>query len=408
MPQPGALPRQARDPRRAVAPFRVVLREALGERVRAAVEQVAEQHGVLQRLAGALRRVVQHGVRRVAEQRHPAVGPRVHRVPVHQDPRLPLLAQRQQPLRRLAQRGERPPHGLLVHGHPGDGLGGAVLHAGREVEVGAAGDRVVHEVPSGPGPPGDRVPPQLPRHPLHRDDRPVHRDAGDAWLAVVDELAADRRVDAVRPHHRVARDVFPGAEQHRRGPVVLPVAGGRAAGAQLDRGGVAAGVQQQPVQLTAVHHHVRIAEPAAVLPGQRQAHHMRAGHPVHEPQLVDVHGTAAHRVAEAEAVERVNAVRCELDARAELGEVVAALQHDRPVPAPGDGDGRRKTADAPADHNYPRHAGLLPPFPPVPSAPRHRPAACVAGGAVAPRAPRAPGHPEPSACRGQRAFSPPR
>ena len=55
-------------------------------------DHVREAHGVLHRHAGALREVLQHRVRGIAQERDAAVDPALDRVAVAEHPELPVLA----------------------------------------------------------------------------------------------------------------------------------------------------------------------------------------------------------------------------------------------------------------------------------------------------------------------------
>src|SRR3990167_5896654 len=82
--------RQLRARRPQIAHLIIGLESAL-EVASRLLQLVCQAHGVFDSHAGSLREVLQHGVRRVPEQRHPPARPALYRLPVAEHPHAPGL-----------------------------------------------------------------------------------------------------------------------------------------------------------------------------------------------------------------------------------------------------------------------------------------------------------------------------
>src|SRR5262245_50799609 len=100
-----------------------------------------------------------------------------------------------------------------------------VVVARGQVQVLAAGDRVVDDVALRPCRRRYRSPPQGWGDFCHRDYRAVDRDARDSWWAVAYQLAADGGADPVGADEGVAFVAFAGVYRRGRRRRGLVVAG---------------------------------------------------------------------------------------------------------------------------------------------------------------------------------------
>ena len=137
-----------------------------GGRQRAAegLDVVAEADRVLQRQAGALGEVLQHGMGGVAEQGDPALDPADDGIAVAEHPEPPALAVLDDLPGAPPDVREAATH--LRHGDrpAGDGVLGGVVAGDDEVEDLPALQGIVHDVAPGSGPEGRRVPAQILGH----------------------------------------------------------------------------------------------------------------------------------------------------------------------------------------------------------------------------------------------------
>ncbi len=97
-------------------------------------QRLRQAHRVLHRHAGALRHILQHRVRGIAEQRHAAVGPALDRLAVAQHPHFPVDAVTDDRLGAFAHMGEGGMDFGVRHRLTGDRLRGGVVMRDHEVE----------------------------------------------------------------------------------------------------------------------------------------------------------------------------------------------------------------------------------------------------------------------------------
>ena len=179
---------------------------------------------------------------------------------------------------------------------------------------------------------------------------------------VADDLLADHRAAAVgadqgRALHagRRSRVCTSTEEPPASKPDDLAV------GAQLDqlRQGLAA-VEQRAVDVGAVGHRVGVAEALGEAPVERDVDHLLAAHAVEHQHALDEHRLLLHQGADAEGVERVPGVGRDLDAGADLAELLRLLEHHRAEALAGEGEGGGEAADAAAgDQDRAGVAGVI-------------------------------------------------
>jgi hypothetical protein len=80
------------------------------------------------------------------------------------------------------------------------------------------------------------------------------------------------------------------------------------------------GPDEHSMQIAAVNHRVRIAEPRAKGVAQIDMGDLFGSQRVHQPELIDIDGHAARRFADPEIVEGMERVRPELNAGADFAE----------------------------------------------------------------------------------------
>ena len=153
-----------------------------------------------------------------------------------------------------------PQHVLAAFGVPAFLVVVGVEDRDEVVEL-AAPQRVMHEMRARAGPEHDVGPPEILRHILALEHAAIGDMAGDARLAVADELFADFRPHAVAADQRAAFDGF--AVVERDADAVAVILEGVDAPARLQRDQVAAlaGFQKGAVDVGAMGHRVRLAEP---------------------------------------------------------------------------------------------------------------------------------------------------
>jgi len=185
-------------------PRLLVVLERLLEVAAGGVGAGAEADRVLHRHRRALRHVLQHEVRGVAEQRDAPLHPVVHWLAVEQHP-APVLLRRAHQLGRLLavvreQRQHLVRHRELV-------VAAARMfadHRGDQVEELPAAQRVMHDVRVVPGPERRRRQAQVLRHLVDLQHRAVAHVPGHRRQRVADDLLADHRAAAVRGDERRA------------------------------------------------------------------------------------------------------------------------------------------------------------------------------------------------------------
>jgi hypothetical protein len=222
--------------------------------------QFSREHGrVLQRLASALRQVLQHGMSRVAQQSHPAAGPVRHRQAVQHRPAV-VDAQRRQGLPHVltAAREGGPEFGRVAPvGFPAQV--GLALEDGHLVVHPAGAQRVLDKVQAGPDPGHHIAQVRVPLHLLHRDRAPVRDESGvDGFI--VGEVLANARVQPVRADRYLTGELTAvGARGHRArgglGNINDVSVGAQPHPARRAR------VKQRAEQVIAVQHQVRRAVP---------------------------------------------------------------------------------------------------------------------------------------------------
>ena len=95
---------------------------------------------------------------------------------------------------------------------------------------------------------------------------------------------------------------------------------------------------------------VWVIEPFAERRAERDAGDFRLGHAVHQHEIVGEHREMVHRVPEAKSLKHLEAVRAELDARADFLEFDRLLDDLRPVSRIRQRQGRCQAADARPDY----------------------------------------------------------
>ena len=170
--------------------------------------------------------------------------------------------------------------------------------------------------------------------------------AGQAQRIAAGQLLADFRADAVAADQRRRAsnvEAVLGPDLHAVGGVLvaddaLPVD-------ERDVAVRAAGVEQHAVQIGAMDHRIGIAEAPAERLVDRDMRDLLAGHAVHHDQAIDIDRLGAAGVADAEIVHGVKSVGADLDAGADLAELVGLLQHRDVAALVGEAERGRQTAD---------------------------------------------------------------
>ncbi len=153
--------------------------------------------------------------------------------------------------------------------------------------------------------------------------------AGDARLAVADDLLADVRPQPVRADQERAGDAIAGSKARSDRRTVLIVAHDFGADAQIDQLAVTAGFQENAVQIAAMHHRIWVAETATKSLAEIDMADFLRRHRIHQAKLIDIDRHVARGFADAEIIEGVKRVRPELDAGADLAECGSLLEQDR-------------------------------------------------------------------------------
>ena len=143
-------------------------------------QHVRQAHRVLHRLAGALREILQHRVRGIAEQHDAAVDPALGGIAVAQHPEPPVGAVADDVLRPRVHVAKALHHLGVRHRLACDRLRRVVVIGDDEVEHLPARERIMHDVAFRPGPQRRRIPAQVFRHLFGRDHRAIGRVAGNA------------------------------------------------------------------------------------------------------------------------------------------------------------------------------------------------------------------------------------
>ena len=121
-------------------------------------EHMRQADRVFQRHAGALCEILQHGMRRIAEQRDPAVDPMLARIAVAQHPEPPVPAVANDVLRPLMNMRKTLHDFVVGYGLARHRLRRIVVIGHDEIENFPARQRVMHDVAFGAGPQRRRIP----------------------------------------------------------------------------------------------------------------------------------------------------------------------------------------------------------------------------------------------------------
>ena len=184
------------------------------------------------------------------------------------------------------------------------------------------------------------------------DDRAVDHMARDSRL-VADVLSAHRRLHAVGADQRDAAVTVASRVEDRHAGVVLLDALDLRGGCDLDAVARLRAFEQRSMNVGAVDHRIRIAEAFAEGLARRDAADQRLVERVVHHHLVGVDGLGARDLADAERVERREAVGSELDAGADLAEFGCLLEHLDRESLSHQREGGGDTADAPARDEHP-------------------------------------------------------
>jgi len=231
-------------------------------------------------------------------------------------------------------------------------------HGGDEVEELPAAQRVVDDVGVVRRPQRRRRPAQVLRHLLDLEHRAVAHVARDRRLAVADDPLAHHRAHAVGANERCGADELTSPGFHQDFIPLNFIPRDPRAGAQLDQRLRLAAVEERAVDVGAVRHRVGIAEALGEALVERHVDHRLAARAVHEQQALDEHRLLLHQRADAERVDGVPGVGGELDAGADLAELLRLLQHDGAEALAREGERAGEPAEAAAgDH----HGLLVPP-----------------------------------------------
>jgi len=307
-----------------------------------------EAHRILHRHRGALRHVLQHEVRGVAEEGDAPAAPVVDRLAVQEHPAAELLRRAHQLERLVAVMREERQH--LV------GLRELVVPAARvlsddggdQVEELPAAQRVVDDVRVVRRPERRGREPQILGHVLDVEHRAVAHVPGNERQRVSHDAFADHRSPAVRANEgNTADGIFLRSCNDSRSIILKP----RDARArpQLDQlGQRLAAIEERAVNVGAVCHRVRVAEALREALVERDVDHLVTADPVEHQEMLDENRLLLHQPADPERVERVPGVGRDLDAGADLAELRGLLEHHRAEPLARQRERRGEPADAAA------------------------------------------------------------
>jgi hypothetical protein len=126
----------------------------------------------------------------------------------------------------------------------------------------------------------------------------------------------------------------------------LIVACNLAVHAQLDARIAAAGLEEDAVQIAAMHHGVGVLEAGAEGFAEVDVHDLLGGERVHEAQLIDVDRHRPGMLADTQIIEGVEGVWAELNSRPDLAQLERLLQNDDIMALLGKAKRSREPADA--------------------------------------------------------------
>jgi hypothetical protein len=319
-------------------------------RARAAPQRARQDVRVLDRLASALREVLQHRVSGVTEQRDAAAGPVLHRRPVAHGPAAVPPQRRQGFPHAGAADGERGVQ--LLRAAPVRLSRGEAPAAedGDLVVQGAGAQRVLDEMQARADPRHHLVEPGMPGHLAHVD-RAAVGDISSFDQRIVAEHLPDPGMQAVGGDHRAAP--VAGAVGTRHVHLVAVIGDRSDLGVRGQRyARRPARVDEDVQQVAAVQHHIRRPVPPPERLADVERGKLPAGHRAAERQPPEQYARLDHPAEHAQPVQHAGRVRGHLQAGAELGEFVRAFQHMDAQPGTCHGERGGKTPDAPAGDEY--------------------------------------------------------
>ena len=151
--------------------------------------------------------------------------------------------------------------------------------------------------------------------------------ADRAGLAIVDEVGAEERAQAVRGNERCTKEGASVGCGHGDAVAVIIVGRDHGIRHQLDLGRAPAGIEQHVMQVDAVDDDVGILEARAERRPGRDAHELLAGEGVTHQRGGRAIRLVHHRVADPDAVQHMEDIRPELDAVADGAEFRRAFEH---------------------------------------------------------------------------------
>ena len=290
-------------------------------------------------------------MRGVAEQGDVALGPVLHRLAVAQHPHLPGVDafQHAQHFRALAV--EMLPEQFLAAFRVPALLILVGVEYGDEVVDFAAAHRIVHEMRARTGPQDHVRVPQIVRHLVAAQHRPIGDMPGDARLAVADDPLADFRPHAVAGDERAAGNAAAADMRDHAGVAAILVVVDVGVGFERDEIVILARLEEGAVDIGPVRHRIRIAECLHHLVAEADIGDQLAGERVPHLQVAGDMRVGEHGVLEPDLVEHAEDIGAELDAGADFLEFGRLLEQMDRHAFQGQRVSCRQAADAAAGYD---------------------------------------------------------
>ena len=193
-------------------------------------------------------------------------------------------------------------------------------------------ERVVHNVEAGTGPQRNDVALDLARHVINRHDRAeAHVPVGQR-IAIVEQLRTRARADAICPDQSGAFEIAPVLGGHCDTITVVGEAGDHRIRLEGDQRIAPAGLEQNVVQIDAVDDDIGIVKARAKRRTRRDPRYFVAVERVEHQESGRKVGLCKHARAHPDAIEHVEHIGPELDAKADRPKRRCAFEDAYAVP----------------------------------------------------------------------------